>query len=82
MPVALFATLTAMSAAFVTGFYITLGYILGENWRTVLTFFDRFDWLVILALGIAALVGLVIILRRFPCNRRTAGTTAIPTDET
>ncbi|MEO8611129.1 MAG: DedA family protein [Chloroflexota bacterium] len=64
MPVLPFAFYTTLSSAFAMAFWIGVGYLLGENWRVILTLVDRFEPFILLGLGIVVTVGVVLVARR------------------
>ena len=64
MPVLLFAFLTTLSSSFAMAFWIGVGYVLGENWRVLLTLVDRFEPLILFAIGVAVLGGGILLTRR------------------
>ena len=64
MPVLPFAFFTTLSSACAMAFWIGLGYLLGENWRVLLTLVDRFEPFILLGIGIALTVGVVLLARR------------------
>jgi membrane protein DedA with SNARE-associated domain len=51
----IFLPFTALSAACVTFIYVTAGYMLGENWRSILDIVDRNEPLIIVAVVLIAL---------------------------
>jgi membrane protein DedA with SNARE-associated domain len=65
MPILPFAFFTTLSSAGAMAFWIGVGYLLGENWRVILTIVDRFEPFILVGLGIAVTVGLLLLLRRF-----------------
>lgn len=64
MPVLPFAFFTTLSSAGAMAFWIGIGYLLGENWRVILTVVDEFEPFILLGLGIAVTVGLLLLVRR------------------
>lgn len=54
MPLLVFVSFTALSSGFAMGFWIGVGYLLGENWQIILGFIDQFEPLIV--------AGIVIIL--------------------
>jgi membrane protein DedA with SNARE-associated domain len=73
MPLPLFLTFTALSSACAQGFWIGIGYVLGENWRMILDVVDHFEPLIIIALGVMLVVGLLFLFRRVVLWRRMTG---------
>lgn len=63
-PLPLFVTFTALSSAGAMAFWIGIGYVLGENWRVILTLVDRFEPFIIVGIAIAVMVGIVLLSRR------------------
>lgn len=63
-----FVFFTALSSGLAMGFWIGVGYILGENWRVLLTLIDRFEPLILVAavVGAAGLIGFWIVRRLRP----------------
>jgi membrane protein DedA with SNARE-associated domain len=69
MPVLPFAFFTTLSSAGAMAFWIGVGYILGENWRVILTLVDRFEPLIVFALGILLTGGVLVLARRLMRGR-------------
>jgi membrane protein DedA with SNARE-associated domain len=57
MPLPVFFTVTALSSACAQGFWIGIGYVLGENWRVILGLVDRFEPVIV----IFVVIGLSIL---------------------
>lgn len=70
MPLPIFITFTALSSAFGHGFWIGIGYLLGENWRVILGVIDRFEPIILLVVAILLVVGVVFLVRRLLLSRR------------
>ncbi len=64
MPVLAFAFFTTFSSACAMAFWIGIGYVLGENWRVILTLVDRFEPFILLGIGVALCVGVILLARR------------------
>jgi membrane protein DedA with SNARE-associated domain len=64
MPILPFAFFTTLSSAGAMAFWIGIGYILGENWRVLLTLVDQFEPFILLAIGVALTVGVLLLARR------------------
>jgi membrane protein DedA with SNARE-associated domain len=65
MPLALFALFSGLNSLVITGFWIFAGYLLGENWREVLSLLNRAEPLLIpLLVGAGIVVIGVVIYRR------------------
>lgn len=65
-----FLPITALSAACVTFIYITAGYLLGENWRSILAIVDRNEPLIIAAVALIGLSVTGYLLWRWLQSRR------------
>lgn len=53
-----FLPFTALSAACATFIYVTAGYVLGENWRSILAIVGRYEPLIIVVLAVIAVCAL------------------------
>jgi membrane protein DedA with SNARE-associated domain len=69
MPILPFALFTTLSSAFAMAFWIGLGYLLGENWRVLLTLVDRFEPLILFGIGAAVIGGIILLARRLMRGR-------------
>ena len=56
IPLPMFLILSGLNSVIVTGIWIFAGYLLGENWREVLTLLDRFEPILTPLLVVAAVV--------------------------
>jgi membrane protein DedA with SNARE-associated domain len=70
MRLPIFLIFTTLSSACAQGFWIGIGYVLGENWRMILGVIDQFEPLIIIVLGAAVVVGLLFLFRRIVLWRR------------
>ncbi|MBZ0289260.1 MAG: DedA family protein [Anaerolineae bacterium] len=64
MPILPFAFFTTLSSAGAMAFWIGVGYVLGENWRVLLTLVDQFEPFILLGIGVALTVGVLLLARR------------------
>lgn len=70
MPLLLFLIFTTLSSAFAQGFWIGIGYVLGENWRVILGIVDELEPLIVVVLGGVVVGGLLFLIRRVVLWRR------------
>jgi membrane protein DedA with SNARE-associated domain len=70
-PLSLFVTFTTLSSAGAMAFWIGIGYVLGENWRVILILVDRFEPFILLGIGVALVVGVLLLARRLIRARMT-----------
>jgi membrane protein DedA with SNARE-associated domain len=80
MPVLLFAFFTTLSSAFAMAFWIGIGYLLGENWRVLLTLVDRFEPFILLGLGTALTAGVVLLACRVIRGRASLQQPGVPAE--
>jgi membrane protein DedA with SNARE-associated domain len=64
LPLKIFIPCTALSTGIGIGLYIGIGYILGENWRSILDIIRRYEPLIIIAVTIAAMVVVSYVIWR------------------
>src|SRR5690606_15968538 len=64
MPVLLFLVFTTLSSAFAQGFWIGIGYVLGENWRIILGIVDELEPFILVVIAGVLVVGLLLLIRR------------------
>ncbi len=69
MPVLVFAGLTTLSSACAMVVWIGVGYILGENWRIILTLVDEFEPYILLMGGVLLVIVVLFTVRRFARGR-------------
>ncbi len=65
LPLKIFVPVTAVSSGIAISIYLTLGYVLGENWRSVLDIIRQYEPLIIIGIGVAGTVGLSILIWRW-----------------
>ncbi len=71
MRVSLFVIYSALNSLLVTGFWIFVGYLLGENWREVLAVIGRFEPVLTPVLIAVAVIAIgVLIYRRTRSSRQ------------
>jgi membrane protein DedA with SNARE-associated domain len=71
MRLPLFVAYSALNSLLITGFWIFVGYLLGENWREVLAVIGRFEPLLTpIAIIAAVVVVLVFVYRRLRSRQR------------
>jgi membrane protein DedA with SNARE-associated domain len=81
LPIPLFAAVTLVNAAINTGFWLLVGYMLGENWGVIMPALGKPDTLIplliVAALGIAIIVLVVrVVARAF--NKQVEKFTSVP----
>lgn len=64
MPLPTFLLLTTSSSLVANGLWVTLGYLLGENWRVIIALINEFEPLIIAGLAIAGTMGAAFVLYR------------------
>jgi membrane protein DedA with SNARE-associated domain len=64
MPLLAFLLFTTISSAGATAFWVGIGYVLGENWRVILTVVDQFEPFILLSIGVALCVGVILLVGR------------------
>ena len=64
MPILTFAFFTTLSSAGAMAFWIGVGYLLGENWRVLLTLVDHFEPFILLGTGVALTIAMLLLARR------------------
>jgi membrane protein DedA with SNARE-associated domain len=64
MPLHKFVFFTTLNSLTITGFWISAGVVMGENWTAIMTFIDRFQPLLIGVIALAVLVFVVSYVRR------------------
>lgn len=64
MPLLGFVFFTTFSSACAMAFWIGLGYMLGENWRVILTVVDQFEPFILLGIGVAVCIGVILLAGR------------------
>lgn len=72
MPLLTFGLFTALGSAIWNSVLVVAGYLLGDNWRVVTDWVDRFSHVVYLVLAVAVVAFLVWLVRRAVQRRRTA----------
>ncbi|MCA0455733.1 MAG: DedA family protein [Chloroflexi bacterium] len=58
LPLRIFIPFTACSTSFAIAIYLILGYILGENWRSILSLIQQFEPLIIV---VGVVVGIAVV---------------------
>jgi membrane protein DedA with SNARE-associated domain len=56
LPLKIFIPCTALSTGFAISIYMVLGYVLGENWRSILDIVRQHEPLIIVGVGVAGMV--------------------------
>jgi membrane protein DedA with SNARE-associated domain len=64
MPLLPFAFFTTLSSSGAMAFWIGVGYVLGENWRWILTVVDQLEPFILLGIGVAVCVGVILLAGR------------------
>jgi membrane protein DedA with SNARE-associated domain len=64
-----FVLLTTASATVSSSLWVTVGYVLGENWRAVLGLIDQFEPFIILGIGLLLTVIVLLLVRRLIRSR-------------
>ncbi len=65
LPLMIFLPCTMMSSGIAISIYIGLGYVLGENWRSILDIIRRYEPLIIVAGVIVGIVAVTLIIWRW-----------------
>ncbi|SDB86919.1 membrane protein DedA, SNARE-associated domain [Raineyella antarctica] len=72
MPLLKFGLYTALGSAIWNTVLVVAGYLLGDNWRAVTDWMDRFSTVVYIILALALVAGVVWLVRRAIQRRREA----------
>lgn len=64
MPVFTFAFFTTLSSSGAMAFWIGIGYVLGENWRVLLTVVDQLEPFILLGIAVALCIGVILLAGR------------------
>ena len=65
LPLLIYVPFTMGSAAIVTFIYIAAGYLLGENWRSILAIIDQNEPLIMAVVAIAAVTVAIYLIWRW-----------------
>jgi membrane protein DedA with SNARE-associated domain len=69
MRLPMFILFTTASTAISNTMWVTVGYVLGENWRVVLGLIDQFEPFIILGIGLVLTVIVLLLVRRLMRGR-------------
>ena len=64
LPLKIFIPCTALSTGFAISVYMGLGYVLGENWRSILDIIRQNEPLIIAGVAVVGIVGAILIIWR------------------
>ncbi len=81
LKLSIFLPATAASASIVTFLYIFAGYILGENWRSIVTLIDQYEPIILAVAIIGAVTVVGYILLRWLRHRAASAARALQPEE-